>query len=262
MRQIILDTETTGLDPKQGHRIIEVAGVEFVNRRPTGRHIHFYLNPEREIDSGATDVHGLTWDMLRDKARFADVVDEFLEFARGAQWIIHNAPFDIAFIDEELKRVNLPSVAAVAADVIDTLALAREHFPGKKNSLDALCERFGVANAHRTLHGAMLDAQLLAEVRLEVGVGQRELQLVADQADEIGPADHDHGLSNTHPRRARGLRTACRRFRSGIRVLPFPGPDAFSSSAFPRLHEFSINSRANAPTLPVECRRSRGLDRI
>ena len=108
MRQIILDTETTGLDPKQGHRIIEVAGVEFVNRRPTGRHIHFYLNPEREIDSGATDVHGLTWDMLRDKLRFADVVDEFLEFARGAQWIIHNAPFDIAFIDEELKRVNLP----------------------------------------------------------------------------------------------------------------------------------------------------------
>jgi DNA polymerase-3 subunit epsilon len=177
MRQIILDTETTGLDPKQGHRIIEVAGVEFVNRRPTGRHIHFYLNPEREIDSGATDVHGLTWDMLRDKARFADVVDEFLEFARGAQWIIHNAPFDIAFIDEELKRVSLPSVAAVAADVIDTLALAREHFPGKKNSLDALCERFGVANAHRTLHGAMLDAQLLAEVYLAMTRGQETLTI-------------------------------------------------------------------------------------
>ena len=177
MRQIILDTETTGLDPKQGHRIIEVAGVEFVNRRPTGRHIHFYLDPEREIDSGATDVHGLTWDMLRDKARFADVVDEFLEFARGAQWIIHNAPFDIAFIDEELKRVNLPSVAAVAADVIDTLSLAREHFPGKKNSLDALCERFGVANAHRTLHGAMLDAQLLAEVYLAMTRGQETLTI-------------------------------------------------------------------------------------
>ena len=177
MRQIILDTETTGLDPKQGHRIIEVAGVEFVNRRPTGRHIHFYLNPEREIDSGATDVHGLTWDMLRDKLRFADVVDEFLEFARGAQWIIHNAPFDIAFIDEELKRVNLPSVVDLAADVIDTLALAREHFPGKKNSLDALCERFGVANAHRTLHGAMLDAQLLAEVYLAMTRGQETLTI-------------------------------------------------------------------------------------
>jgi DNA polymerase-3 subunit epsilon len=177
MRQIVLDTETTGLDPKQGHRIIEVAGVEFVNRRPTGRHIHFYLNPEREIDSGATDVHGFTWDMLRDKAKFADVVNEFLEFARGAQWIIHNAPFDVAFLDEELKRVNLPSVAAVAADVIDTLALARERFPGKRNNLDALCERFGVSNAHRTVHGAMLDAQLLAEVYLAMTRGQDSLTI-------------------------------------------------------------------------------------
>jgi DNA polymerase-3 subunit epsilon len=177
MRQIVLDTETTGLDPKQGHRIIEVAGVEFVNRRPTGRNIHFYLNPEREIDSGATDVHGFTWEMLRDKAKFADVVEEFLEFARGAQWIIHNAPFDVAFIDEELKRINLPSVASVAADVIDTLALAREHFPGKKNNLDALCERFGVSNAHRTLHGAMLDAQLLAEVYLAMTRGQDSLTI-------------------------------------------------------------------------------------
>ena len=177
MRQIVLDTETTGLDPKQGHRIIEVAGVEFVNRRPTGRHIHFYLNPEREIDAGATDVHGFTWDMLRDKARFADVVNEFLEFARGAQWIIHNAPFDIAFLDEELKRLDLPSVASVAADVIDTLALARDHFPGKKNNLDALCERFGVSNSHRTLHGAMLDAQLLAEVYLAMTRGQESLTI-------------------------------------------------------------------------------------
>jgi DNA polymerase III subunit epsilon len=177
MRQIVLDTETTGLDPKQGHRVIEVAGVEFFNRRPTGRTIHFYVNPEREIDSGATDVHGFTWDMLRDKAKFADVVDEFLDFARGAQWIIHNAPFDVAFLDEELKRVNLPSVASVAADVIDTLALAREHFPGKKNNLDALCERFGVSNAHRTLHGAMLDAQLLAEVYLAMTRGQDSLTI-------------------------------------------------------------------------------------
>src|SRR2546423_13080152 len=177
MRQIILDTETTGLDPKQGARIMEAAGFEFVNRRPTGRHIHFYLNPEREIDSGATDVHGLTWEMLRDKAKFADVVNEFLEFAQGAQWIIHNAPFDIAFLDEELKRVNLPCVSALAADVVDTLALAREHFPGKKNNLDSLCERFGVANAHRTLHGAMLDAQLLGEVYLAMTRGQESLTI-------------------------------------------------------------------------------------
>jgi DNA polymerase III subunit epsilon len=177
MRQIVLDTETTGLDPRQGHRIIEIAGVEFVNRRPTGRNIHFYLNPEREIDSGATDVHGFTWDMLRDKAKFADVADEFLEFARGAQLIIHNAPFDVAFLDEELKRVDLPTMVAVAADVIDTLALAREQFPGKKNNLDALCERFGVSNAHRTLHGAMLDAQLLAEVYLAMTRGQDSLTI-------------------------------------------------------------------------------------
>jgi DNA polymerase III subunit epsilon len=177
MRQIVLDTETTGLDPKQGHRIIEIAAVEFVNRRPTGRNIHFYLNPEREIDSGATDVHGFTWDMLRDKAKFADVAEEFLEFARGAQLIIHNAPFDVAFLDEELKRVDLPVVDAVVADIIDTLAMARDHFPGKKNSLDALCERFGVSNAHRTLHGAMLDAQLLAEVYLSMTRGQDSLTI-------------------------------------------------------------------------------------
>jgi DNA polymerase III subunit epsilon len=177
MRQIVLDTETTGLDPKQGHRIIEIAAVEFVNRRPTGRNVHFYLNPEREIDSGATDVHGFTWEMLRDKAKFAEVADEFLEFARGAQLIIHNAPFDVAFLDEELKRVDLPSIAAVAADVIDTLAMARDHFPGKKNNLDALCERFGVSNVHRTLHGAMLDAQLLAEVYLSMTRGQDSLTI-------------------------------------------------------------------------------------
>lgn len=177
MRQIVLDTETTGLDPKQGHRIIEIAGVEFVNRRPTGRNIHFYLNPEREIDSGATDVHGFTWDMLRDKAKFSDVAEEFIEFARDAQLIIHNAPFDVAFLDEELKRADLPAVGAVVADVIDTLAMARDHFPGKKNSLDALCERFGVSNAHRTLHGAMLDAQLLAEVYLSMTRGQDSLTI-------------------------------------------------------------------------------------
>ena len=177
MRQLILDTETTGLDPAQGHRIIELAGVELVNRRPTGRNVHFYVNPEREIDAGATDVHGLTWDMLRDKPRFADVAGEFIEFARGARWIIHNAPFDVAFLDEELGRLDLPSTAAVAEEVIDTLALARDTFPGKKNSLDALCERFGIANAHRTLHGALLDAQLLSEVYLSMTRGQESLTI-------------------------------------------------------------------------------------
>ena len=179
MRQLILDTETTGLDAKQGHRIIEIGCVELVDRRATGRHLHLYINPEREIDAGATEVHGFTWEMLREKARFADVADEFVAFARGAQWIIHNAPFDIGFLDEELKRLDLPSTAALASDVIDTLALSRDRFPGKRNNLDALCERLGVANAHRTLHGALLDAQLLSEVYLALTRGQETLTMDA-----------------------------------------------------------------------------------
>ncbi len=177
MRQLILDTETTGLDPRQGHRIIEIGVVELVDRRPTGRHLHLYINPEREIDPAATEVHGFTWDMLREKPRFADVIGEFIDFARGAQWIIHNAPFDIGFLDEELKRLDLPASAALASEVIDALALAREQFPGKRNNLDALCDRMGVANAHRTLHGALLDAQLLSEVYLAMTRGQETLTI-------------------------------------------------------------------------------------
>ena len=177
MRYIILDTETTGLDPKLGHRIIEIAAVEVVDRRLTGRSVHFYVNPEREIDAGATDVHGLTWEALREKPRFGDIAREFIDFAGGARWIIHNAPFDLAFLDDELRRLELPSSAGVCAEVIDTLALAREQFPGKKNSLDALCERFRIANAQRTLHGALLDARLLAEVYLAMTRGQESLTI-------------------------------------------------------------------------------------
>ena len=175
MRLLVIDTETTGLDPKQGHRIIEIGVVELQHRRPTGRHLHFYLNPEREIDAGATEVHGMTWDDLRDKPRFADVAAELIEFARGADWIIHNAPFDVAFLDHELERAGLPPSAQIFHTCIDTLALARETFPGKRNNLDALCERFGVSNAQRTLHGALLDAQLLAEVYLAMTRGQETL---------------------------------------------------------------------------------------
>ncbi|HTS21677.1 MAG TPA: DNA polymerase III subunit epsilon [Casimicrobiaceae bacterium] len=175
MRHLILDTETTGLDPALGHRIIEIAAVEVVDRRLTGRSLHYYLNPEREIDVGATDVHGLTWDSLRDKPRFADVAAELVEFARGAQWVIHNAPFDLAFLDAELGRSALPLTAGICEGVVDTLALAREQFPGKRNGLDALCERFGVDNAQRTLHGALLDARLLAEVYLAMTRGQESL---------------------------------------------------------------------------------------
>jgi DNA polymerase III subunit epsilon len=177
MRYVILDTETTGLDPKQGHRVIEIAAVEVVDRRLTGRSVHFYVNPERDIDLGATDVHGLTWEMLRDKPRFCDVARDLIDFAGGARWIIHNAPFDLAFLDEELKRVDLPSTAGVCAEVIDTLELAREQFPGKKNTLDALCERFGIGNSQRTLHGALLDARLLAEVYLAMTRGQETLAI-------------------------------------------------------------------------------------
>jgi DNA polymerase III subunit epsilon len=175
VRHLILDTETTGLDPKLDHRIIELAAVEVVDRRLTGRSIHHYVNPEREIDLGATDVHGLTWETLRDKPRFADIAAEFIEFARGAQWVIHNAPFDLAFLDAELARLEMSPTVRIYESVIDTLALAREQFPGKKNGLDALCERFGVDNAHRTLHGALLDARLLAEVYLAMTRGQESL---------------------------------------------------------------------------------------
>jgi len=177
MRTIILDTETPGLDPKLGHRVIEIAGVEVVDRRLTGRHIHFYLDPEREIDAAATEVHGHTWETLRDKPKFADVIAEFLDFASGARWVIHNAPFDLAFLDEELKRLELPSTAAVCVEIVDTLELAREQFPGKRKALDALCERFGIDNAQRTLHSALLDARLLAEVYLAMTRGQESLSI-------------------------------------------------------------------------------------
>jgi DNA polymerase-3 subunit epsilon len=182
MRQIILDTETTGLDPRQGHRIIEIAGLELVDRRPTGRHVHLYLNPEREIDAGATEVHGMTWDDLRDKPRFRDVAGSLLDFVRGSEWIIHNAPFDVAFLDAELSLCDLGGCVSLYSKLTDTLALARERFPGKRINLDALCERFGVDNAGRKLHGALLDAQLLAEVYLAMTRGQESLTI------DIAPA--------------------------------------------------------------------------
>ncbi|MEO5764850.1 MAG: DNA polymerase III subunit epsilon [Casimicrobiaceae bacterium] len=177
MRCLVIDTETTGLDPKQGHRIIEIGVVELSQRRPTGRHLHFYLDPGREIDAGATEVHGMTWDDLRDKPRFADIAADLAEFVRDADWIIHNAPFDVAFLDAEFDRVGLGGCAGLHRTLIDTLALARETFPGKRNNLNALCERFGVSNAQRTLHGALLDAGLLADVYLAMTRGQETLMM-------------------------------------------------------------------------------------
>ena len=177
MRLLVLDTETTGLDPKQGHRIIEIAAVELSDRRPTGRHLHFYLNPERDIDTGATEVHGMTWDDLKHRPRFADIAAELVAFAQGASWVIHNAPFDVAFLDAELERAGMPLCASVYGSLVDTLSLARDSFPGKRNNLDALCERFAISNAHRTLHGALLDARLLADVYLAMTRGQETLSI-------------------------------------------------------------------------------------
>jgi DNA polymerase-3 subunit epsilon len=177
MRQLIIDTETTGLDPKQGHRIIEFAAVELVDRRLTGRTLHLHLDPERDIDTGATEVHGMTWDDLRGRPKFRDLAHQIVEFARDAEWIIHNAPFDVAFLDREFEYCSLPACIAMYGNLVDTLALARDAFPGKRNNLEALCERFGVPNAHRTLHGALLDAQLLAEVYLAMTRGQESLTI-------------------------------------------------------------------------------------
>ena len=178
MRQVVLDTETTGLEPEQGHRIIEIGCVELVNRRKTGRKFHRYLRPDRLIDRAAQHVHGITDEFLAQQPKFADVVDELIEFVNGAELVIHNAAFDIAFLDHELKR--LPGPARCMGDfctVIDTLPLARQMHPGQRNSLDALCKRYEVDNSHRELHGALLDAQILLDVYLAMTGGQTALVL-------------------------------------------------------------------------------------
>lgn len=180
MRQVVLDTETTGLAWDKGHRVIEIGCVELIARRPSGRRFQRYLNPDRDIDAGAQEVTGLTRDFLLDKSRFAEVADEFLEFIRDAELIIHNAPFDLGFLNAELALLG-PDYGRMEdyARALDSLTLARERFPGQRNSLDALCKRLGVDNSHRELHGALLDAQLLAEVYLGLTAGQGELGLSA-----------------------------------------------------------------------------------
>lgn len=178
MRQITLDTETTGLEYENGHRIIEIGCVEVVQRRLTQRNLHFYLNPERDIDAAASQVHGMTLDDLRDKPRFADIVDQFLDFCDGAEVIIHNADFDLGFLDAELARLGRGTFRSCCRSVVDTLSLAKEQFPGKRNNLDALCERLMVPNAHRKVHGALLDAELLAEVYLGLTRGQGSFEIV------------------------------------------------------------------------------------
>ena len=177
MRQIILDTETTGLNARLGDRIIEIGCVELVARRFTGNHFHRYVNPERAVEEGALRVHGITNEFLQDKPRFAEIAGELLEYLRGAEIVIHNAAFDVEFLNVELEKLGLEPVAIHVAGVVDTLAAARELHPGKKNSLDALCERYQIDNSHRTLHGALLDATLLAEVYLAMTRGQESLAI-------------------------------------------------------------------------------------
>ena len=182
MRQIVLDTETTGLEPSQGHKIIEIGCVEMINRRLTGNNYHQYLQPDREIDEGAQAVHGISNEFLADKPRFIDIVRDFIEYLDGAELIIHNAPFDVGFIDHELKLAGAEYGRIDSyCTVVDTLVMARKMRPGKKNNLDVLCKEYDVNNAHRELHGALLDAELLAEVYLHMTGGQSALSLETEE---------------------------------------------------------------------------------
>ena len=177
VRQIVLDTETTGLNANLGDRVIEIGCVEVLNRRITDRSFHQYVNPERDIDEGAAKVHGIDREFLADKPKFGAIAPEFLEYVRGAQLVIHNADFDVDFLDRELALAGFGKLREYVASIVDTLALARELHPAKKNNLDALCERYAIANSHRTLHGALLDARLLAEVYLAMTRGQETLAM-------------------------------------------------------------------------------------
>ena len=192
MRQIVLDTETTGLEPRLGHRIIEIGCVEVIDRRVTGKRYHQYINPEREIDEGAQDVHGISTAFLADKPLFADIVDDFLNFIRGAELVIHNAPFDVGFIDHELNQLKQQeNPIADICTILDTLVLARKMHPGQKNNLDALCKRYGIDNSQRDLHGALLDAEILAETYLAMTGGQTMLSL-GGQGDSL---NNEFGVS-------------------------------------------------------------------
>jgi len=184
MRQIVLDTETTGLSAETGDRIIEIGCVELFNRKLTGRNLHFYINPERDSDEGALKVHGISNEFLRDKPKFAAIATELLDYLRDAELIIHNAPFDIGFLNKELERLGLEKIGTYISGVIDSLVMAKELFPGKRNSLDALCSRLEVDNSGRTLHGALLDAELLADVYINMTRGQNTLVIDAAPSED------------------------------------------------------------------------------
>jgi DNA polymerase-3 subunit epsilon len=185
MRQIFLDTETTGLYPAHGHRIIEIAAIEMVNRRPTNNHFHVYLNPEREIDPAAQEVHGITLEFLQDKPLFEAIAQEMIGFIGDAELIIHNAPFDLGFLNSELGRIGLQPIEKNCGKIIDTLKMAKDSRPGQRNNLDALCRHFGIDNSKRTLHGALLDAELLAEVYMAMTRGQDSLMMDLGQTHNV-----------------------------------------------------------------------------
>lgn len=199
MRQIVLDTETTGLEPELGHRVIEIGCVELVNRRVTGRTFHRYLNPERAIDEGAMAVHGIKRADLDDKPKFAEIAGELIAFIADAELVIHNAAFDIAFLDAELGRLTEPRAVSTICRVLDTLTLARSMHPGQRNNLDALCKRYGVDNSRRDLHGALLDAQILADVYLAMTGGQVGLALSESAASEVDVGGDQHIRAPVRP---------------------------------------------------------------
>ena len=211
MRQVVLDTETTGLSWERGNRVVEIGCIELLERRPTGKHFHRYLNPDREMEPGAQEVTGLTREFLSDKPRFPQVVDEFLDFIRGAELIIHNAEFDVGFLDNELGMAGAHyGRIRDHSGVLDTLPMARERYPGQRNSLDALCKRLGVDNAHRKLHGALLDAELLAEVYLSLTAGQGDLGLIMAAAQSRAEREPEAAIVSQNVEMASGRRTVLR----------------------------------------------------
>lgn len=198
-RFVVLDTETTGLEPSQGNRIIEVAGVEILGRRLSGESFHAYLNPNRESEPGALEKHGLTSEFLSDKPAFTEVVDHLIEFIRGAVLIIHNAPFDVGFLNHEFRLSNRPVLSEVCPPPMDSLLMARELHPGKRNTLDALCERYGVDNSRRTYHGALLDAELLADVYLAMTRGQESLVMDLEPTQATALTEDASGVRRAIP---------------------------------------------------------------
>jgi len=229
-RQLVLDTETTGLEPSQGHRIIEIGVVEMIDRRLTGNNFHIYLQPDREIDAGAIEVHGITNEFLADKPRFEDIAQELADYLRGAEVIIHNAPFDVGFIDAEYQRMENGLTMESLCEVIDTLVMARQMHPGQRNSLDALCGRYDVDNKHRTKHGALLDSEILADVYLAMTGGQKSLGWEAD--------DDKEGDSNT-----KGIR---RVNRDGLSLRVLKATDVELAA-----HEERLDAMASSGTSPV-----------